>query len=76
MKLGCTLLTTLMANPDGVRYLATDDEFLPQIVKGFRQLDPVSLFIFPKIGDFTDKMIALWPKYCARLRPDFLEETS
>ncbi|KAL5482443.1 hypothetical protein ACEPAI_9037 [Sanghuangporus weigelae] len=41
VKLGCTLLTTLMANPDGVRYLATDDEFLPQIVKGFRQLDPL-----------------------------------
>ena len=43
MKLGCTLLNTLMASPDGVRFLATEDEFLPQIVKGFRQLDPVSL---------------------------------
>ena len=32
-----------MANRDGVKFLDTDDEFLPQIVKGLRQLDPVSL---------------------------------
>ncbi|THH08497.1 hypothetical protein EW145_g2671 [Phellinidium pouzarii] len=38
IKLGCTLLTTLMANPDGVRYLQTEDELLPQIVKSFEQL--------------------------------------
>ena len=42
VKLGCNLLTTLMANPDGVRYLGNDDELLPQIVKSFDQLHPVS----------------------------------
>ncbi|KAH8114744.1 Rapamycin-insensitive companion of mTOR, N-term-domain-containing protein [Phellopilus nigrolimitatus] len=34
IKLGCTLLTTLMANADGVRYLSMEDEFLPQIFNG------------------------------------------
>ena len=45
IRLGCLLLTTLMANADGVRYLETEDELLPQIVKGLRQLDPVSDFM-------------------------------
>ncbi|KAF9004644.1 Rapamycin-insensitive companion of mTOR, N-term-domain-containing protein [Cyathus striatus] len=40
VRLGCSLLTTLMASPDGVRYLSTEDGFLPQIVKSFAQLDP------------------------------------
>lgn len=30
-----------MANVDGVKYLETEDELLPQIVKGLRQFDPV-----------------------------------
>jgi len=34
-------MTTLIASPDGVRYLATEDQFLAQIVKSFAQLDPV-----------------------------------
>ncbi|KAH9480426.1 Target of rapamycin complex 2 subunit ste20 [Psilocybe cubensis] len=40
VRLGCSLLTTLMASPDGVRYLSTEDQFLTQIVKSFAQLDP------------------------------------
>ncbi|KIY71243.1 hypothetical protein CYLTODRAFT_140340 [Cylindrobasidium torrendii FP15055 ss-10] len=40
VRLGCSVLTTLLASPDGVRYLATEDLFLKQIVKGFAQLDP------------------------------------
>ncbi|KAF4617458.1 hypothetical protein D9613_006099 [Agrocybe pediades] len=40
VRLGNSLLTTLMAAPDGVRYLATEDQFLSQIVKSFAQLDP------------------------------------
>ncbi|RDB17886.1 Target of rapamycin complex 2 subunit ste20 [Hypsizygus marmoreus] len=40
VRLGCSLLSTLMASPDGVRYLATEDQFLTQIVKSFAQLDP------------------------------------
>jgi len=40
VKLGCTLLATLLANPDGIKYLGGEDEFLPQIVRGFAQLDP------------------------------------
>ncbi|KAF8890018.1 Rapamycin-insensitive companion of mTOR, N-term-domain-containing protein [Gymnopilus junonius] len=40
VRLACSVLTTLMATPDGVRYLATEDQFLAEIVKGFAQLDP------------------------------------
>ncbi|GLB38352.1 putative rapamycin-insensitive companion of mTOR, domain 5 [Lyophyllum shimeji] len=40
VRLGCSLLSTLMASPDGIRYLATEDQFLSQIVKSFAQLDP------------------------------------
>lgn len=43
VRLGCSLLTTLMASPDGVRYLAAEDQFLAQIVKSFAQLDPVGI---------------------------------
>lgn len=40
-QLGCTILTTLLANPDGVRYLM-EDKLLPQIADCLVQLDPVS----------------------------------
>ncbi|KAJ4482113.1 Rapamycin-insensitive companion of mTOR, N-term-domain-containing protein [Lentinula aciculospora] len=40
VRLGCSLLTTLMANQDGVRYLSLEDPFMGQIVKCFAQLDP------------------------------------
>ncbi|KAJ7505263.1 Rapamycin-insensitive companion of mTOR, N-term-domain-containing protein [Mycena galericulata] len=40
VRLGCSLMTTLTASPDGVRYLSTEDPFLSQMVKCFAQLDP------------------------------------
>ncbi|TFK52588.1 hypothetical protein OE88DRAFT_1807473 [Heliocybe sulcata] len=40
VKLGSTLLTTLLASTDGKRYLESEDDFLKQIVKSFAQLDP------------------------------------
>ncbi|KAF8195553.1 Rapamycin-insensitive companion of mTOR, N-term-domain-containing protein [Pholiota molesta] len=40
VRLGCTLLSTLMTSPEGVRYLSTEDQFLTQIKKSFAQLDP------------------------------------
>ncbi|KAG8214549.1 Rapamycin-insensitive companion of mTOR, N-term-domain-containing protein [Butyriboletus roseoflavus] len=40
VRLGCNLLTTLLASSDGVRFLTTEDDFLNQIVKSFAQLDP------------------------------------
>ncbi|CAK5284163.1 unnamed protein product, partial [Mycena citricolor] len=40
IKLGCSLMTTLTSSNDGVRYLSTEDLFLPQVVKSFAQLDP------------------------------------
>ncbi|KAN0087521.1 Rapamycin-insensitive companion of mTOR, N-term domain containing protein [Tylopilus felleus] len=40
VRLGCNLLTTLLASPDGVRFLMSEDDFLNQIVKSFAQLDP------------------------------------
>jgi len=36
------LLTTLVSSAEGIRYLGLEDQFLPQIVKSFDQLDPVS----------------------------------
>jgi len=41
VKLGCVMLTTLLASPEGVRLLSMEDEFLPQIRTSFAQLDPV-----------------------------------
>ncbi|KAG6854116.1 hypothetical protein C0991_010280 [Blastosporella zonata] len=40
VRLGSSMLSTLMTSTDGVRYLATEDQFLSQIVKSFAQLDP------------------------------------
>jgi hypothetical protein len=43
VKLGCSLLSTLMSSSEGVRYLGNEDQLLSQIVRGFAQLDPVYL---------------------------------
>lgn len=43
-KLACLIITTLLASPDGVRYLA-EDKLLRQIAECLVQLDPVSLFL-------------------------------
>ncbi|KAI0052718.1 hypothetical protein FA95DRAFT_1553382 [Auriscalpium vulgare] len=40
VRLGCTLLTTLMASPDGQRFLSSEDDLLKQITRSFAQLDP------------------------------------
>lgn len=40
VKLGCTLMSTLMATPEGVKYLLVEDQFLSQIRRSFAQLDP------------------------------------
>jgi large subunit ribosomal protein L17e len=47
VKLGCSLLTTLMSGAEGVgvRYLGNEDQLLSQIVRGFAQLDPVRSFL-------------------------------
>jgi len=48
VRLGSSLLNTLMASPDGARYLSSEDPLLAQIVKSFAQLDPVSqVQLFP-----------------------------
>ena len=49
MKLGCSLLTTLISGGDGARYLDHEDQLLSQIVRGFAQLDPVCFVKFPFI---------------------------
>lgn len=41
VKLGCTLLTTLLASSDGQRFLSSEDDLLKQLTKSFAQLDPV-----------------------------------
>ncbi|KII86754.1 hypothetical protein PLICRDRAFT_43412 [Plicaturopsis crispa FD-325 SS-3] len=40
VRMGSTLLVTLMSSSDGLRFLASDDDLLKQIVKSFAQLDP------------------------------------
>ncbi|GAB1520827.1 hypothetical protein RhiTH_003915 [Rhizoctonia solani] len=42
IKLGCTLMTTLISTPDGQRYLMTEDTLLKQIVECLEQIDPLS----------------------------------
>ena len=39
IELGCSLLQTLIANPDGIRYLA-EDKLLRQLADAFAQLEP------------------------------------
>jgi hypothetical protein len=41
VKLGCTLLTTLLTSSDGRRFLASEDDLLKQLTRSFAQLDPV-----------------------------------
>ncbi|XP_006462786.1 hypothetical protein AGABI2DRAFT_186649 [Agaricus bisporus var. bisporus H97] len=57
VKLGCSLLTTLMSGGEGVRYLGNEDQLLSQIVRGFAQLDP---FNGPPDSDpiFSKKRVA------------------
>ncbi|KAH7098966.1 Rapamycin-insensitive companion of mTOR, N-term-domain-containing protein [Auriculariales sp. MPI-PUGE-AT-0066] len=40
VKLGCMLMTTLLSNQDGVRFLTTDDPMLRQIMDAFNEIDP------------------------------------
>lgn len=44
VRLGCLFIASLLASPDGLRFL-TEDDFLNQIVKSFAQLDPVSILL-------------------------------
>lgn len=41
VKLGCTLLSTMLANPEGVRFM-TEDKLLRQILDCFAEIDQVS----------------------------------
>ena len=43
VKLGCSLMSTLMASGDGIRFLSTEDLLLKQLTGSFAQLDPVSI---------------------------------
>lgn len=42
IHMGCSLLTTLISCPDGVKFLREEDPLLRQIADGLHQLDPVS----------------------------------
>lgn len=46
IKLGCSLMSTLMSSADGIRFLSTEDLLLKQLTKSFAQLDPVWLTKF------------------------------
>lgn len=40
LKTGCTLITTLLSNPDGVRYLS-ENKLLGQVAEALSELDPL-----------------------------------
>lgn len=42
VKLGCILLRTLLANPEGIRFL-TEDKLLSQMADCFNDIDEVQL---------------------------------
>ncbi|KAF8606948.1 hypothetical protein BDV93DRAFT_331061 [Ceratobasidium sp. AG-I] len=42
IKLGCTLMTTLISTTDGLKFLQTEDSLLKQIVECLEQIDPLS----------------------------------
>lgn len=46
VKLGCTLITTLLSNADGVRFLQSEDPFMKQLADCFADIDPVCLHFF------------------------------
>ncbi|KAK4705182.1 rapamycin-insensitive companion of mTOR, partial [Phenoliferia sp. Uapishka_3] len=54
-QLACTILTTLIANPDGVRYLM-EDKLLPQIADCLSQLDPLGNVPAPDIVFSKERM--------------------
>jgi rapamycin-insensitive companion of mTOR len=54
VRLGNSLLITLMASSEGVKYLQTEDQFLTQIVKSFAQLDPVCAFLRLLLAEFLN----------------------
>jgi rapamycin-insensitive companion of mTOR len=58
VKLGCSFLTTLLSSQEGLRYLQTEDPFLPQIVKSFAQLDPFNAGPTDSDPIFSKKKIA------------------
>lgn len=45
VKLGCTLMTTMLVNPEGVRYLS-EDRLLAQLVDCFSNIDEVSEYLY------------------------------
>ena len=70
VKLGCTLLTTLLASPDGQRFLASEDDLLNQLMRSFAQLDPVRLRM-GGILSFTNVFAVHWR---SRVGPNLLKE--
>lgn len=68
-QLACTTLSTLVANPDGVRYLL-EDKLLPQIADCLAQLDPVS-FLEPLDVPLPTLTFWLAPSWVPRSRRKF-----
>ena len=71
VKLGCTLLTTLLASSDGQRFLSSDDDLLKQLTRSFAQLDPVRPCFHDIFLCLTNWLIVQWRP---RVRPNFLKK--
>lgn len=65
------MLTTLLASPEGVRLLSTEDEFLPQIRSSFAQLDPV--FGAPRWLFLRKADVVPLVQWLATFRPDIVK---
>jgi len=70
VKLGCTLLTTLLASPDGRRFLTSEDDLLRQLTRSFAQLDPVRPLTRRPLP-LTHNLAVQWR---SRIRPHLLKE--
>lgn len=51
IHMGCSLLTTLVSCPEGVKFLREEDPLLKQIADCLNQLDPVCPPLFPSLSN-------------------------
>ncbi|QRV92421.1 STE16 protein [Ceratobasidium sp. AG-Ba] len=54
IKLGCTLMTTFISTPEGLKYLQSEDPLLKQIVECLEQIDPLSAGAAPPSAATAD----------------------
>lgn len=61
VRVGCALFTTLLASPEGVKYLG-GNKLLFQIAECLAQLDPVSIYIAWAFTRCAKRLLDQWSK--------------